>query len=116
MTTSKATDALTRENLRDDYLFCRTVGHAWEEIVADDLPKPEFGWRFSVQCVRCHTHRHQIIDDRTGDSVNRSYDYPEGYQLDEKVTRSEWRMELVQRRNYDFVRAHRSKRKKKVSK
>jgi hypothetical protein len=112
VTTVKQHDGVYYETLRDDYLFCRTVGHAWEEVVAIDLPKPEFGWRFSVRCMRCTTHRHMIIDPRLGDAVSKRYDYPEGYKLDEKATRSEIRMEWGRRRDYDFIGANRQKRKK----
>lgn len=108
-------DGVYYDTLRDNYLFCRTVGHSWEEVVAHDLPKPDYGWRFSVQCTRCHTHRHFLIDPNNGDSFSRKYDYPEGYQLDEKATRSEMRMEWGRRRDYDFIGANRRKRAKKAS-
>lgn len=106
-------EPVAAEDLRDEYLWCRTVGHSWEEVVADDLPRPEHGWRMALQCSRCLTRRNQIIDDRTGDAEGRRYDYPEGYKLDEKATRSEMRLEYSKRRQYDFIAENRTRRSKK---
>lgn len=102
-------DAVEFEVLRDEYLFCRTVGHSWEEVASDDLPKPDYGWRFSLQCTRCLTRRNDIIDPRLGDGIGRNYQYPDHYRLDEKATRSEMRMEWARRRDYDFIKTNRQK-------
>lgn len=106
----KPKDTLEREDMRSEFLFCRTVLHAWEESVADDLEKPGDGWRFSLKCMRCETRRHDVISYTTGELVRRTYDYPDGYKLDETVTRSELRLEY--HRRYEFIQDKRSKRNK----
>ncbi len=116
---ARPADALEREALKDAYLLCRTVLHAWEEVIADDLEKPGDGWRFSLQCIRCLTRRHDIISHKDGGLVRRKYDYPEDYEMDEKVTRSELRMEFSRRHDYGDligIRERRNARKKKQQK
>jgi hypothetical protein len=90
------------EDLRDAFLLCRTIGHGWDEVVRNDLEKPEYGWRFSLRCTRCLCERHDVIDPRNGDLVpnGRRYFHPDGYELDEKVTRSEFRQEWARRNHY----------------
>jgi hypothetical protein len=68
-------------DLRNEYLLCRALGHAWEEI-----PNAEFSpelWRTSsaalaVRCVRCTTERHDYLD-KQFDVSSRQYKYPPMY-------------------------------------
>lgn len=92
--------AVSFEELRDAFLLCRTISHGWEEVVRNDLDKPDYGWRFSLRCNRCACERHDIIDPYNGDLIRRRYIHPDGYELDEKVTRSEFRQEWARRNQY----------------
>ena len=105
-------DAMSYEDLRDSYLQCRTYGHAWHETKSPRPPESH-GWWLELRCSRCHTHRESFINGNTGESQGNRYKYPKHYELDEKVTRSQFRQVLASRRNYDFVKEARKKRDKK---
>ena len=70
-----------------EYVQCRLLIHAWDEIPMDDLgPKK---WRYSqrstaiflFRCVRCGTKRYDVYSRVTGDLIDRAYRAPEGYAL-----------------------------------
>lgn len=56
-----------------DYVLCRTIGHAWDEIPAD---RPDEWW---LRCVRCSTERHDAVSWNSGELTGRSYKYPDDY-------------------------------------
>jgi hypothetical protein len=68
-------------DLLDDYVICRTIGHAW-----DDNPTPEIDsdlWRTAkaalfLRCTRCHTERFDYIDSSFNVEY-RYYRYPNKY-------------------------------------
>jgi len=65
------------ETLPENYLLCRTVGHAWSPVAPDR--EPMFGRLLVWECVRCTTKRDDIFDTRWGGLIARSYRYAEGY-------------------------------------
>jgi hypothetical protein len=85
--------------LQDEYVKCRTIGHAW-----DDHPGAEFSparWRaatgaMGLRCTRCKTVRLDYIAKDM--SVEHDYDYPPGYHLAPGVgRRPNLRAELFRR-------------------
>lgn len=76
------------------FVRCRTFGHAWEDIPA--TPHPD-GHAFWLRCVHCGGERHDVIDRRYGELVARRYDMPDGYGMsaDEIPTRAEFRLRLM---------------------
>jgi hypothetical protein len=105
-------DAANRESLRDAYLLCRTISHSWRHAIDPNLDRPMEGWRFSLQCTRCKTRRHDVISHDTGELLQRRYVHPDDYDIGERVTRSELRVEIGRRQMFDFITAKRSNRKK----
>ncbi len=118
MDNTEELDALTYEDLRDNYLFCRAVGHAWQEAKPKGLPELESGWYFVLKCSSCKTRRIDVIGNiigaNSGEMQRRKYDYPTGYRLSEKATRSQIREEIGKRRKYNFIEESRAKRKLKT--
>lgn len=115
MTITELGTRRTYEDLRDDFMLCRTLRHAWEEVVEDTLERPQVqgDWWWVLRCSRCQTKR-IILVDVFGNYVRLPrYVYPDGYQLDEKVTSSELRVEWAKRHSYGAVEQQRTKRKKK---
>lgn len=62
----------------DQYLKCRTWGHAWDSFAPLGMAPPSFGWRESLRCTRCTMERHFTISSRDEVAV-RDYRPPEGY-------------------------------------
>jgi hypothetical protein len=94
------TEAVRLEELRQDFADCRgDLRHSWQRIpLAKNLDDPGRGAYWSMtQCDRCETIRTALISEDTGEVLKRKYDYPEGYQLDEKVTIAELRVLFRQR-------------------
>jgi hypothetical protein len=81
--------------LREQFVECRTIGHAWESFIPFDMRAPQIGYRLSVRCTRCPTERHDLVNRITGAVVQRQYVYPDGYALAEKLTRAQWRRRFV---------------------
>jgi hypothetical protein len=90
-----ADTATRRQQLRDQFVECRTIGHAWDAFIPHDKRAPQFGARVSLRCLRCSMERHDLVNRITGDIVSRSYDAPDGYRLAEKLTRAQWRRRYV---------------------
>lgn len=93
-------DAVSLEELRQDFADCRgDLRHSWQRLPLDgNLDSPGRGaYWLQSQCERCQTKRTALISEETGDVLKRKYEYPEGYQLDEKVTIAELRMLFRQR-------------------
>ena len=82
-------------SVHEDYLRCRTWGHAWEEFVPQGQ-RPRWGELFSLRCTRCATERYDVINN-LGALGSRRYVYPDGYQLaaSETPTRDAFRVELA---------------------
>ena len=90
-------DALARFMEHREYVRCRTLGHAWDDIPVpanEAIPGEAQIW---LRCVHCGTVRKDRIGARTGYLAGRSYEYPEDYALagDEIPTRDEWRLTLL---------------------
>jgi len=76
----------TVRELATEYIECRALLHAWDEIPYDgDGPR---AWKptrsvaiLLFRCVRCGTKRYDIWSNVTGDLVDRAYRTPEGYSL-----------------------------------
>lgn len=85
--------------------------HAWAEYADDEVDQPEQKgwWWFILKCERCNTRRYDLIDSN-GDVFSRRYKYPDGYEVDEKITRTSMRLEWAQRRNYEGFSARKGRR------
>jgi hypothetical protein len=91
-------DALTHEQLRDDAFTCRLLGHAWYIASAASLGNVGRGLSWMVvKCERCTSERRDIVNLRSGEVERRNYAYAKGYQIDEKVVRSQLRTEWARR-------------------
>lgn len=94
-------------DLPDQYLKCRTWGHAWDTYAPLGMAPPEYGWRESLRCTRCTMERHSIIDRK--DSVSsRSYYQPEGYARPKgsgKLTSQEKRKMMFERMREQLTQA-----------
>jgi hypothetical protein len=82
--------------LQDEYVRCRTFGHAWDEFAPIDRIPTVFKYALHLRCTRCTTERHDGLNVRGG-VEQREYKYPEGYALAEKMTRAQFRVELRMR-------------------
>lgn len=103
-------DKVSKEDLEDKFLLCRTLGHSWKPFSQKGMTTVDYGWRFSVRCSSCRTKRHQIIHYGTGIVSKIEYIYPKGYRLTEKASRVEMRLEYAKRNRYDFIAANQEKR------
>jgi hypothetical protein len=77
---------------------CHALGHAWFPIDTRSDYKPLFGTPLWVECERCGTQRHDLID-ATGAVGSRSYEYPDGYRYAKgtRPTRAAERLALLDR-------------------
>jgi hypothetical protein len=64
--------------LPDNYLHCRTLGHAWTPHRAQWRPDEGAYWTVYL-CPRCDTQRVEWLDE-FGDKVRGNYAYEDGYQ------------------------------------
>jgi len=61
--------------------FCRTLAnHAWAQKGFLEIRGNEV--LLNLQCGRCKTVRHDVINRANGKLDHRGYDYPDGYMLD----------------------------------
>lgn len=65
--------------LKDAYVTCRTIGHAWRPMTASWHPD-QGAYYAAYRCTRCRTER-RCWYDRHGRPASTSYDYPEGYAM-----------------------------------
>lgn len=82
----------------DDYIACRTFGHAWFEY--DSNWTPIFGTPITLRCERCGGERRDIID-ALGRLGRRYYLMPEGYFYasgSDRPSRADMRLALIQAR------------------
>lgn len=91
------TKSARAEAAREQFIECRTIGHAWDRYVDTDMRAPQYGHRLSLRCTRCPTRRHDLVHRITGKVIERVYDYPDDYALAEKMNRAQWRRRYVQR-------------------
>ena len=93
-------DPVQIEDLLDNYVMCRALGHSW-----DEHPTPQFNDAFfqlsygaaALRCVRCTTQRTDYIDVEMR-VWRRAYVYPPRYKtIPGMGTRPNLRAELVRR-------------------
>ena len=63
--------------LSDEFLDCRSLGHAWHQCQPDR--KPQFGELFVYQCYRCMSIRDDLVSIKFGELLSRSYRMAPGY-------------------------------------
>lgn len=92
---------MNRYGQTTSYLMCRTMGHAWDVITADRMPRlgGEPVW---MRCERCHTVRRDAVDTTSGRLLARQYVYDDSYRhafdtafADAAPTRSDYRRMLL---------------------
>lgn len=96
---SPTKDRITR-NI--EFVECRTLGHAWEQIPRKVREHDWSGYGFALRCVRCGCERFDDFD-HLGQLSHRKYDHPEGYHMARDETPDRSSMRLV------FARVHRIK-------
>lgn len=79
-------------DMREEYVRCRTLGHAWDDL-HDHGYRASFGWLLAFRCTRCTMVRLDVID-ALGRLGSRRYVQPEGYRLESKIPRDDFRREL----------------------
>lgn len=90
-----------------DFYECRHLGHSW-----DDLPvtqRPPWGVYIWFRCTRCTAERYDIINQFTGELMNRRYWHPDGYKMakDEKPS-------VEELRQFQFKLARKRKRERRA--
>lgn len=90
------------EDMRDDYLLCRDMGHPWRIV---DVKREGGYFVRSLQCGRCTTRRNDSITNG-GFVAERRYEYAQQYLLpsaanradpDRYVSRVDYRREAIRR-------------------
>lgn len=66
-------------DLSDEFLDCRSLRHAWQEVETDQKVLGGFGDPHTYQCSRCLTLRDDVISPRFGELLGRAYRYAPGY-------------------------------------
>src|SRR5262245_8448049 len=64
-------------DLPDDFLDCRSLGHAWQQCAPDR--KPQFGELQVYQCLRCLSIRDDLVSAKYGELLSRGYRMAPGY-------------------------------------
>lgn len=64
-------------DLPNEFLDCRSLGHAWREVMPDR--SPEFGDIHCYQCMRCKSIRDDIVAPKYGELLGRGYRHAPGY-------------------------------------
>jgi hypothetical protein len=87
-----------------NYLLCRSLGHAWDVVDADRVPK-QGGMPVWLRCERCGTERHDAVSATTGELFGRGYVYDSNYRhafdtqfADAAPTKSDYRRMLLAER------------------
>jgi hypothetical protein len=94
----------------DDYITCRTWGHAWFEY--DSNWTPMFGTPVTLRCERCNAERRDTIDGR-GNVASRRYLLPESYRYGrgERPSRQDMRLAIIASHLRDRREAKRANRR-----
>jgi hypothetical protein len=84
--------------LKNEYVICRTLGHAWDEFHSIDPILMPYAFAYiSLRCTRCQAERHDGID-KQFQVASRTYKYPPHYQsIPGEGTRPNLRAELLNR-------------------
>lgn len=75
------TQMVRARDLTDDFLDCRSLRHAWQEV-QPDREERMLGELHTYQCTRCLTIRDDIISPRFGELLGRAYRYAPGYRME----------------------------------
>jgi hypothetical protein len=92
-------ERITIEQLQDEYVVCRTIGHSWDDNpsakVDSDLFKSSTGC-LVLRCVRCTTERFDYLnaDMRV---FQRYYRYPQHYTTVTGIKKPDFRQEMWKR-------------------
>ena len=93
-------ERVTIEELRNEYVVCRTVGHAWDELLDAEFSRALFRsstGAMALRCGRCLTERYDYIGSDM-QVVSRQYRYPRHYNtIPGQGTRPNLRGELFRR-------------------
>ena len=86
MSTVKMRDRKWAARLKPEYVECRVLGHAWEDVTGmpgGKVRRVEYltGRRMRFRCTRCTMERHETWSELTGELIARQYDQPGGYKL-----------------------------------
>lgn len=86
----------------ENFIVCRTLGHAWDEISDPGGWSPMqrvWKWRICLRCVRCGCERYDGIN-VNGEVGSREYRYPINYKyaVHQTPTRVEFRKMMLKRR------------------
>lgn len=66
----------------DEYLFCRTFNHAWQEATGIiTVDEKVTGTWLTMRCSSCGTVRADVVSIRSGQLITRRYRYPETYRM-----------------------------------
>lgn len=90
-------DTIDLSELRDNYVWCRTYGHSWDEFHPENRNPTTFKHYMALRCTRCTTQRFDY-EGVLGEIIDREYKYPEGYALAGTMTRAQFRLEIRRRR------------------
>lgn len=73
-------EPLPRIDLNNEFLRCRVIGHAWDEVDGIFDRPPSFGVAYDLRCTRCGMIARDIISEWTGERLSsRRYVQPTGY-------------------------------------
>lgn len=98
------------EGYNQDYVWCRTFGHDWEEWHTT-THQPQFGYYEPVYCPRCTTERLFTVS-MLGKVIARRYIYPFGYHDAKGISRQEFRQFMRSLQWFDKANAQKSGVKK----
>lgn len=104
---ARVTAVVDSPDMPDQFLRCRTWGHAWDDFAPVGMRPPEYGWRESLRCTRCGMERHSVIDRKDAVST-RSYYQPDGYARPKgsgKLTSQEKRKMMFERMREQLAQA-----------
>ena len=107
-------DRVQLDELKDEYVICRTLGHAWEENphgeVSDDYFNASQGY-LSLRCTRCTAERIDYIGNDMA-VWSRRYKYPPMYTtIQGEGTRPNLRGEMFRRSL--LIQGHQKRRQRK---
>lgn len=86
-------------DLPDEYLACRDLRHAWEELGYYRERGTSGAIIRKLQCLRCGTLRRDTLSNSYSEKTTHYYGHPEGYRIDGmgRAGMDEVRKEVVKR-------------------